>query len=317
MVETHVLVLVAAYTGLATARHDFCAARRLISVASGPTGTGRDIGVPEKEGSLDKPKVSSLGEIRAALEGCYASMEALCADLSAAEWQAQSLCPEWTVRDVVNHVTNIEAVMAGWLPEDDRTPPPFERAADLLRDTDVDSTACLEKVRAVYDRRRRDLAALSDADLERPSWMPVGPGTYGRFLAIRVFDFWVHERDITTPLGRPTDDTGIGAEIALSEVQNSIGYIVGKKVGLPNGKSITFKLIGPIDRELNVAVDGRAKKVDHLDSPDVTLTTDSTTFIQLACGRIDPQIPIDSGAVTWKGDDELGERAAHNLRFTM
>ncbi len=262
---------------------------------------------------MSKPQARSLDEIRGALESCYAAMEALCADLSEPDWQAQSLCPDWTVRGVVDHVTSIEAVMAGWLPEDDRTPPPFEAVADFLRD----DSAYVDKVRAVYDRRRRDLAALSPADLDRPSWMPVGPGTYGRFLAIRVFDFWVHERDITTPLGRPTDDTGTAAEIALAEVEGSIGYIVGKKVSLPEGKSITFDLSGPIVRQIHVAVDGRAKAVDHLDNPDVTLTTDSTTFIQLACGRIDPQIPIDSGVVTWTGDDELGERAARNLRFTM
>jgi uncharacterized protein (TIGR03083 family) len=266
---------------------------------------------------MDKPKTRSLDEIRCALEGCYASLEALCADLSAAEWQAQSLCPEWTVRGVVDHVTGIEAVMAGWLPDDDRTPPPFERAADFLRGNDDGSASYVDKVRAVYDRRRGDLAALSDADLQRPSWTPTGPGTYGRFLAIRVFDFWVHERDITVPLGRVTDDTGVAAEIALAEVENSIGYIVGKKVGVPDGKSIAFHLTGPIVREINVAVDGRAARVDHLDDPDVTLTTDSTTFIQLACGRIDPQIQIDSGALTWKGDHELGELAARNLRFTM
>lgn len=244
-------------------------------------------------------------------------MLALCSDLGDAQWQVRSLCPDWTVRDVVNHVTGIEAAMAGWLPEDDRTPPPFERAADFLRAGDVDDTPYVERVRAVYDRRRRDLAALSNPDLQRPSWTPIGPGTYGRFLAIRIFDFWVHERDITTPLGRATDDSGVAAEIALAEVENSIGYIIGKKVGLPDQKSITFRLTGPIVRELSVTVDGRAKRVDHLANPDVTLTTDSTTFIQLACGRIDPQIPIDSGAITWKGDDELGERAARNLRFTM
>jgi hypothetical protein len=37
----------------------------------------------------------------------------------------------------------------------------------------------------------------------------------------------------------------------------------------------------------------------------------------LACGRIDPQAPIDAGAITWVGDTDLGERAARNLRFTM
>ena len=88
-------------------------------------------------------------------------------------------------------------------------------------------------------------------------------------------------------------------------------------MGLPDGKSLTFRLTGPITRDINVAVDGRAKQVDHLDNPDATLVTDSTTFIQLACGRIDPQAQIDSGAVRWQGDGELGERAARNLRFTM
>lgn len=266
---------------------------------------------------MTTPEAGSVGRIAGALQACYASFEALCEDLGDAEWRAQSLCPDWTVRDVVNHVTSIEAVLAGWLPDDDKTPPPFEKAAEFLRDADAEGAAYVEAVRAVYDRRRRDLAALTDADLARPSWTPVGPATYGRFLHIRVFDFWVHERDITTPLGRDTDDAGTAAEIALAEVEGSLGYIVGKKVGLPDGKSVTFRLTGPIARELHVAVDGRAKKVDRLDNPDATLSTDSTTFIQLACGRIDPQAQIDSGAVSWKGDDEIGDRAARNLRFTM
>lgn len=262
------------------------------------------------------PKARSLEEIRTALESCYARFEALCASFRDADWEVQSLCPDWNVRDVVKHVSSIEAVMAGWLPDDDKTPPPFERAAEFLAGTD-DNAVLVDKVHEVYDRRRADLGALTEADLGRPSWMPVGPGTYGRFLAIRVFDFWVHERDITTALGRTTDDTGIAAELALAEVEGSIGYIAGKKVGLPDGKSLTFRLTGPITRDINVAVDGRAKQVDHLDNPDATLVTDSTTFIQLACGRIDPQAQIDSGAVRWQGDGELGERAARNLRFTM
>jgi uncharacterized protein (TIGR03083 family) len=264
------------------------------------------------------PEAGTVDRIAAALRECYASIEALCADLVDPEWKARSLCPDWTVRDVINHVTSIEAVLAGWLPDDDHTPPPFDKAADFLRDADTDDDATyVELVRGIYDRRRNDLAGLSNADLERPSWTPVGPGTYGRFLEIRVFDFWVHERDITTPLGRKTDDTGLTAEIALAEVAGSLGYIVGKKVGLPDGKSITFDLTEPITRQLHVAVDGRAKAVDHLANPDVTLSTDSTTFIQLACGRIDPQSQIDSGTLTWKGDNELGDRAARNLRFTM
>ena len=64
------------------------------------TDACRDTGGADKERSLEKPKARSLEEIRAALEGCYSSMEALCSDLTDAEWQARSLCPDWTVRGV-------------------------------------------------------------------------------------------------------------------------------------------------------------------------------------------------------------------------
>ena len=66
-------------------------------------------------------------------------------------------------------------------------------------------------------------------------------------------------------------------------------------------------------------MDGRAKAVDpsSLADPDVVLTADSTTFIMLACGRIDPQAKIDDGSISWSGDAEWGEHAARSLRFTM
>lgn len=252
-------------------------------------------------------------DIRAALEQCYTAMEKLATDLSDADWQVQSLCPDWTVRGVFDHVVSIEAVLAGWLPDSVDALPPFERAAEFV----ADPTPYPEKMHAVFEQRRRDLAALTPGDYDRPSWMPVGPGTLGRFLAIRVFDIWVHERDITTALGRSTDDGGIAAELSLDQVDNSIGYIVGKKVGLPDGTSITFDLTGPVTRKLHVRVDGKATAVEHLDDPDVVVTTDSTTFIQLASGRIDPQDQIDAGRIRWTGNDELGDRAARNLRFTM
>jgi hypothetical protein len=134
---------------------------------------------------------------------------------------------------------------------------------------------------------------------------------------IRMFDNWVHERDIRVPLGIPGDDDGPTGESALDEVHQSLGYIVGKKIGLEDGKSIAFDLTGPVVRRMLVRVDGRAAVVDELPNPDATVTTDSLTFMLLACGRIDPEVPIADGRVTWTGDDEIGGRAARNLRFTI
>ncbi|WP_419945088.1 SCP2 sterol-binding domain-containing protein [Candidatus Poriferisodalis sp.] len=54
-----------------------------------------------------------------------------------------------------------------------------------------------------------------------------------------------------------------------------------------------------------------------MDSSDVTLHCDSMAFMDLTCGRINPEGPIAAGQVTWSGDAELGAHAARNLRFTM
>jgi uncharacterized protein (TIGR03083 family) len=262
--------------------------------------------------------VTDLATVRDSLEQCYDAIESVCARLNSAQWRTQSLCPDWTARDVVSHLGMMERVMTGWLPAsaDDKAPllrfgPYLDQVAAL------DDQAFARQIKVIFAHRRGDLSTLTEADLERPSWTPVGLRTYGGFLKIRIFDFWVHERDITTPLGWPTDDGGPRGRIALDQVEGSIGYIVGKKVGLPDGASIVFHLTSPITRDISVIVDGRAKQVDHIDSPTVELTTDSTTFIQLAAGRIDPQRQLDTGRVRLSGDRELGDRAARNLRFTI
>ena len=252
-------------------------------------------------------------------EACFAEIGGLCTDLSDDEWAAQSLCPAWTTRQAVGHAVGVEDVISGWEISTDNMPP-FQKMQTLIdASAGMSSAEFGARVAEIFDARRADLAALSDDDIDRPSWTPVGVQSYGGFLAIRIFDMWVHVRDCTIPLGRATDDSGLAAEITLDQVERSIGYIMGKKVGLPDGMSLRADITGPVERQIAVSVDGRAKAVDpaSLASPDVVLAADSTTFIMLACGRIDPQTKIDDGSISWTGDAHWGEHAARSLRFTM
>ena len=252
-------------------------------------------------------------------EACFAEISDLCADLSDDEWTVQSLCPDWTVRQAIGHAVGVEDVISGWEISTDNMPPFQKMLALTDASASMSSAGFGARVTEIFDARRSDLAALSDEDIECQSWTPVGVQSYGGFLAIRIFDLWVHVRDCTIPLGRATDDSGPAAEIAFDQVERSIGYIIGKKVGLPDGMSLRADIIGPVERQLAVLVGGRAKAVDpaSLDSPDVVLTADSTTFTMLACGRIDPQTKIDDGSISWSGDAQWGEHAARSLRFTM
>ncbi|MGF1596821.1 MAG: maleylpyruvate isomerase family mycothiol-dependent enzyme [Acidimicrobiales bacterium] len=252
------------------------------------------------------------------LTQCFDDLETLIGSLADDEWAVQSLCPDWTVRGVVTHLVGVEHALGGWLPATEGEPPPFHKVGEFVTDSVSWSNAELvARTADILDVRRRDLAATTDDDFARAAMTPVGPGTYHRFMEIRVFDFWVHQRDMTTPLGRATSDGGPSAVVAVDEVDRSIGYIVGKKIGLPDGMSIAFHLTGPVERDICVAVVGRATRVETLDAPSVEVTTDSLTFVQLACGRLDPQAVIDAGRITWTGDPTWGDRAARNLTFTM
>ena len=105
--------------------------------------------------------------------------------------------------------------------------------------------------------------------------------------------------------------------MALAEVRASFGYIAGKRVGVPDGRSVTVHLGGPLAMDVSAAVaDGRARVTDVV-TPDASITTDSLTFMLLACGRIDPDAAVADGRVRMAGDPELAGRLARQLRFTF
>lgn len=259
--------------------------------------------------------MSTPAEIKDCLQTVFISFGAVAASLTPEQWIAQSLCPAWTMHGVVVHVTGIESALLGWRPGDES---PFTKMPSIVNELSaLEPAALVDRYNSVTSQRVAEIATMTDDDFSVPCVTPVGPGTYGRFMAIREFDIWVHERDIRVPLQLSGDDSGPSAEMALDEVHGSIGFIVGKKIGLADGKGIAIDVTGPVQRRILAKVEGRATRVEQLDDPDVTLTADSLTFMLLACGRIDPEDPIADGRMTWTGDSEIGAHAARRLAFTM
>lgn len=260
--------------------------------------------------------MSSFTDYFVAHEELFAHFNDLAAHLSDEQMAVRSLCPDWDVREVITHVIGAEYWLTGWEPSDSELPS-FDRMASFeARARDLNGPEFAQLVAETTASRLDNLSAMGAQSLQRPSLTPAGPANYERFLQIRIFDMWVHARDIAIPLGESLNDSGFAAEKALQEVDESIGYIVGKKVGLPDQMSIAFRIRGAVERDILVRVDGRAKRVFELGAPDVEVFTDVVTFVMLAAGRVNPQAQINANKISWSGDSHWGETAARNLAYT-
>jgi uncharacterized protein (TIGR03083 family) len=255
----------------------------------------------------------------------WRSIDTLSEGLSNEQWSTPTACPGWTVADQVAHVVGTESMLAGESaptrkPESDDTAPHVRN--DIGRANEQWVTGLqrfspedlMREFRRVTSKRLETLRDVPDAKWDEPSWTPVGQDTYRRFMQIRVFDSWVHEQDMRAALGKAGHADGPAAEQAIDEIERALGYIVGKRAGAPEGSRVTIELTGPIHRSIHVSVDGRAAVVPTLSGPaDVVVRLSSTSFAALACGRVDRA----DVAVAIDGDQQLGERIASNLAFTI
>ena len=191
-------------------------------------------------------------EIIANLHTTWAALDSVLASLDSQQWRTQSLCPAWTVQGVAVHAASIEQALIGWKPGSES---PFSAIGAIHAElAELAPEALVERFRSIVSQRQGELGEMTDDDFATPGVTPVGPGTYARFMSVRVFDNWVHERDIRVPLGLAGDDSGSAAEMSLDEVHNSLGFIVGKKIGLSDGKGLAIEVTGPIRRRMYVKV---------------------------------------------------------------
>ncbi len=272
------------------------------------------------------PTLVDKKETVALLRGEFAAITALCSALTAEQWGIATCLPGWTVHDVLSHITGTEAMLAG-----EETPSadisqlshmqnPIAESNEIWVESmrSLSGEEALARFRAVTDGRLAALDAMSQADFDAPSWTPAGRDeTYGRFMRIRHYDSFMHEHDIRDALGEPPRLDPADVSSALDEVETGLGYIVGRRAGLPDGSRVRIELDGPLTRTFLVAVDGRAAVLDSLEGgPTVTVAMPAGLFLRLTGGRHDRGSPDTDRAVI-TGDRALGERLVANLAFTI
>ncbi len=260
------------------------------------------------------------------LEHVWSSMAELGASLDETAWKAPSECPGWSVQDNLVHITALERFVLGDpLPMEDVPEDLPHVKNDIGRSNErwIESRRswsgadALAEFIVTTDARIAQLRELDDDGFAAESWTPMGPGTVAQLLGFRIFDSWVHEQDMRRGLERPGDLDSDAARFSTQMMLDVLPYVVGKKVGAPDGSTVVLTLTGPIVSTTAVGTtEGRARPLDPApEVPTVTLSLASDEYARLACGRRDPDEALVMGLVAIDGDVDLGGAVVHQLNY--
>jgi uncharacterized protein (TIGR03086 family) len=161
----------------------------------------------------------------------------------------QSPCTEWTVRDVINHITGGSTMFAVCVEEGSV---PDDLLGQLMGGDNLGD----DYVGAWEAASTRAIAAFeSPGALEKMVKLPFGEMPAGVALNIAVFDVLTHAADIASATNQTIDDTAL-VETALEVGQQMIGPDLrvpgafGPEQPAPEGATSTAKLLAFAGRKV-------------------------------------------------------------------
>jgi uncharacterized protein (TIGR03083 family) len=266
-----------------------------------------------------EPVIDGLAEV-------WSSMAAVGAELAAGDWDRQTDCPGWSVRDQYAHLIGIERMLQGEAAPPAAKPRPAHVRNDFAAANepwvavrrDRPGSDVLAEFGVVTAGRLAELGALAPERFDVIGPSPVGQVPYRRFMEIRIFDSWVHEQDVRRAVGRPGGRGGVGEARALAEVGGAMARVVGRAVAPADGTTVVFDVSGPLPRvDCIEMVAGRGTAVAAPSDPTTRLVMEAPWFWRLGCGRSTADEVLASGEVRIEGHTDLGTRVLGAMSFTI
>ena len=242
-------------------------------------------------------------------------------EVPADKWQAPTDLPGWNVHDIAAHTAHLEAVSAG--ADHDNV--------DIGQPEHVNGIMGQFTEQGVVARKDREpdelIRELRESTTKRHTWLlenlPEDPTatadgfaafvgwSWERLLRNRPLDIWMHDQDIRRAIDLPGDLDTPAAKHTADYLIESLGFVVGKKVGAAPGTTVLLDVDGSAPYAVSVGDDGRANPMQAVpDQPTVALSMGREAFIVLAGGR------RDTDDVTIEGDEELGRKILGALATT-
>jgi uncharacterized protein (TIGR03083 family) len=243
-------------------------------------------------------------------------------ELGQEEWSTPTDLAGWDVKACACHTAHLESVLAG-NPEEtaDIGQPAHVRGLmgmyteiGVVNRRDASPDAIINEIREVTTKRHTALLAAPPTDGDAKPAVIFGgvPWTWRTLLRNRPLDVWMHEQDVRRAVGRPGNMDSAAARHTAEYLAESLGYVLGKKVGAPTGTSLVLDMEGSEPFAFEIDDNGRGQRVPVPAEPTATLHMDRESFIRLAGGRCQ----AEPGRVSVAGDQALGEQVLASLATT-
>ncbi|MBW8730536.1 MAG: maleylpyruvate isomerase family mycothiol-dependent enzyme [Terrabacter sp.] len=247
------------------------------------------------------------------------------------DFEIQTECPGWTVKDQIAHVVGAEKSFAG-MPRPQVEVPDYPHVhSDFARFVEVDVEArrglsgreVVAELAEFHPQRVADLRG-STADIDTVIGGFFGPETtFGDHLHRRIVDAWVHEQDLRAALDRPGNLDSASAAVFTADILAALPRIASRVAGIGAGHAVVLDVSGPVVARGGVRIitgdDGRPygealfsgndrpEGEEQLDVTTIHLTTDALT--RRAAGRRG----VDEIHYTVTGDEEIARRVLESL----
>ncbi|MFA5890117.1 MAG: maleylpyruvate isomerase family mycothiol-dependent enzyme [Actinomycetota bacterium] len=189
------------------------------------------------------------------LEQAFSSVEEVCAHLEPGDWDLQSDCPGWTVKDNLSHLTSYEAIMTGTEPASpvdlsnvSRITSEFQELneREVVARRSIAGPDVLAEFRDATAKRLADLRALDEAAWDGEVEAPPGRLNQRLYLAMRILDVFYHEQDIRRATGRPGHLDGAVANFVFERLATkSLPVVVSRRGQAPDGSVVVFEVPAP------------------------------------------------------------------------
>lgn len=247
------------------------------------------------------------------------------------DWQTE--CPGWTVKDQLSHVVGTEKAFAG-ISREPVTVPAYDHVRTQLAwvvEHDVEmrrSRSGSDVARELAEFAPMRVAQLRayGADLDTLVEGPLGEMTFGELLRIRIIDLWCHQQDLRVALDRPGDLDSAGAAIFTDAIFRALPRIVAREAHVEVGHAVALDVSGPVVAREGVRVvpgaDGRPFSEplysghdrpageEQIEVTTIHLSTEALT--RRAAGRR----AVDEIHFTVTGSDEIARRVLEALVIT-